>query len=177
MTATQAQQNSPAAEQEQREAAQKDSFRLALRRMASSVSIISAADGQTRAGMTASSVTSLSFDPLSLLVCIHRQSRFYEIVSQQDTFCINLLDQAQADISDKFSRPTAENNLFDNGDWQWHDGLPYLKGAQANLFLDIKDRHTFGTHSIVIGEVKDVFYADQVSPLIYLDGSYLNTGS
>ena len=177
MTATHAQQSTPAVEQEQREAAKKDSFRLALRRMASSVSIISAADGEVRAGMTASSVTSLSFDPLSLLVCIHQQSRFYEIVSKQNTFCINLLDQNQADISGKFSRPTAENNLFDNGDWQWHHGLPYLKGAQANLFLDIKDRHTFGTHSIVIGEVKDVFYADQVSPLIYLNGAYMNTGS
>lgn len=149
-----------------------DSYRVALRRMATSVSIVTTANEQEKAGMTVSSVVSLSFDPLSLLVCIHKDSGFYNVINEQKKFCINLLDQNQTGISDKFSRPASEKNLFDNGTWLWHDGLPYLEGAQANFFLDIKQTHLFGTHGIFIGEVSDIFYANQVSPLVYLDGSY-----
>ncbi|WP_321396061.1 flavin reductase family protein [Emcibacter sp.] len=149
-----------------------DAFRQAMRRMAASVSIVTAASGEERAGATVSSVVSVSFDPLSLLVCIHKSSRFYDMINGQDSFCINLLDRRQADISDKFSRPASESDLFGTGDWQLHNGLPWLKGAQANFFLEKKETCHFGTHAIIIGEVRDIFYADEISPLIYLNGAY-----
>lgn len=149
-----------------------DSFRHALRRMAASVSIVTAANGQDRTGATVSSVVSVSFDPLSLLVCLHTASRLYDMIRGQDKFCVNLLNHTQNNISDKFSRPASEENLFEASGWEWHGGLPFLKGAQANFFLDIKKTCQFGTHEIIIGEVCDIFYAENVSPLIYLNGSY-----
>lgn len=149
-----------------------DDFRHALRRMAASVSIVTTANGEERTGATVSSVTSLSFDPLSLLVCLHKSSRFYDMISGQDKFCINLLDHTQSGISDKFSRPGSEENIFGADAWKWHSKLPYLEGAQANFFLDIKKTVPFGTHEIIIGEVHDIFYEEAVSPLIYLNGDY-----
>ena len=149
-----------------------DAFRQAMRRMAASVSIVTTADGEDKAGATVSSVVSVSFDPLSLLVCIHKGSRFYDMIKDRGSFCINLLSRRQEVISDKFSRPASEENLFETGSWKNHDGLPWLEGAQANFFLDKKETCHFGTHAIIIGEVRDIFYDEDVAPLIYLNGAY-----
>lgn len=150
----------------------KDDFRQALRRMASSVSIVTSSCEGQRAGATVSSVVSVSFEPISLLVCIHNQSLFHEVISNTDQFCINLLTTEQQDISNKFSRPASEDNLFEGPEWVERAGSPYLKDAQANFFLDKKEVCHFGSHSIFIGEVRDVIYQDDISPLIYLDGGY-----
>ena len=34
------------------------------------------------------------------------------------------------------------------------------------------DHHRFGTHSIFIGQVEEVFIRDEIDPLVYLDGRY-----
>ena len=34
------------------------------------------------------------------------------------------------------------------------------------------DHHGFGTHSIFIGQVEEVTYREEVSPLVYVDGRY-----
>jgi flavin reductase len=151
-----------------------EDFRKALRCMPASVSIVNASDGINKTGMTISSAVSVSFSPLSFLVCINKVSLFYDMIINQNKFCINLLKKNQIEISDKFSRPASEKNIFDNGNWLTHDGLPYIEGAQVNLFLDIRDITHFGTHGIFIGEVGHVIYEEEISPLIYLNGSYLN---
>ena len=53
----------------------KEQFLIAMRSLAASVSVISARDaiGKTYA-MTASSVTSLSIDPPSILVCVNKEA-------------------------------------------------------------------------------------------------------
>ena len=55
-----------------------DNFRLAMRRYVYSVSILSNkdSDGNSNA-ITVSSVTSISMDPPSLLVCINKNSRIH----------------------------------------------------------------------------------------------------
>ena len=55
-----------------------DNFRLAMRRYVYSVSILSNKDfdGNSNA-ITVSSVTSISMDPPSLLVCINKNSRIH----------------------------------------------------------------------------------------------------
>ena len=147
-------------------------FRQFMRHMAASVCIVSTAHNGEKVGMTVSSAVSLSFDPMSILVCIHQNSNFHKIVSERDSFSVNLLHEDQAHISDKFSRPGSEDNLFSNGDWDMHAGEPYLKDAQGTLFLSIKDRHDYGTHTIIIGEVMGVKYRSDAMPLVYLNGSY-----
>ena len=151
----------------------KDIFRNAMRRMAASVSIVTAKFEGQKAGATVSSVTSVSFDPMSLLVCIHGQSRFHDIISKADRFCINLLKADQAELSNSFSRPASEQDLFSQGNWQEKNGHPFLMDAQANFFLVKKEAFVFGSHTIFIGEVSDVICADEVAPLVYMDGGYV----
>ncbi|MFC7050987.1 flavin reductase family protein [Emcibacter nanhaiensis] len=150
----------------------KKGFQKALRRMAASVSIVTAGDGKERAGATVSSVVSVSFEPLSLLVCIHRSSLFHKMISAQEHFCINLLQDNQQEISDRFSRPASQADLFRQGNWCEQGGLPWLEDAQAVFFLRKAEAVEFGSHTVFIGEVEEVLSREEVAPLVYLDGGY-----
>ena len=57
-------------------------FRDAMRRMASTVTIITATDFGRHHGMTVTAVTSVSMDPPSLLVCLNNRTRLHDIMGQ-----------------------------------------------------------------------------------------------
>ena len=149
------------------------SFRDAMRRLAATVTIISARSGERRHGITATAVTSLSMDPASLLVCINQSSSLCPLLHEGDRFCVNLLKSEQAMLSDHFAGRLSSAERFLHGDWQDSaQGVPYLSSAQANVFCVKKETIGYGSHAIFIGEVEDVRIADEVSPLIYSNGSY-----
>jgi hypothetical protein len=50
--------------------------RLALRRLASAVAVVTCRDGQTRHAMTATAVNAMSMQPPSMIVCVNRSSAF-----------------------------------------------------------------------------------------------------
>ena len=58
-------------------AADGESFRAAMRQLAGGVCLITHGVGAERAGQTGTSVTSLSADPPSLIVCVSRGSSSY----------------------------------------------------------------------------------------------------
>ena len=71
-----------------------DKFRLAMRRYIYSVSILSNKDEEGNSNaITVSSVTSISMEPPSLLVCINKNSRIHDTLKEGSKFCINLFDQ------------------------------------------------------------------------------------
>ena len=77
-----------------------DNFRQAMRRYIYSVSIMSNKDdeGDLNA-ITVSSVTSISMDPPSLLICINKSARIHDTLRIGSKFCINLLNKDQEDLS------------------------------------------------------------------------------
>jgi flavin reductase (DIM6/NTAB) family NADH-FMN oxidoreductase RutF len=61
----------------------------------------------------------------------------------------------------------------------WHfdqEGPPRLPDAQASILCRRTDHHQFGTHSIFIGVVEEVFTRPEIDPLVYLDGRYGSAG-
>ena len=78
-------------------------FRAAMRRIAATVTIVTADDGERYHGMTATAVTSLSMEPPSLLVCINKKAFLHDILLRAGNFCINVLHQDQAELSAAFS--------------------------------------------------------------------------
>lgn len=149
------------------------SFRDAMRRLAATVTIVSARAGSCRHGITATAVTSLSMNPASLLVCINRSSSLYPILQEAERFCVNLLTSEQAIVSDSFAGKLASEERFRHGDWQENERrVPYLSSGQANVFCIKKDAIDYGSHVILIGEVEDVRITDKICPLIYSNGAY-----
>ncbi|MCQ4162847.1 flavin reductase family protein [Roseomonas sp. GC11] len=148
-------------------------FRAAMRRFASTVTVITAADHARRHGMTATAVTSLSMDPPSLLVCIHRQTLLHDIVMRAPRFCVNVLHPAQIPVSAAFSGGTPPERRFDDEAWQQSaEGVPFLRGAQANLFCRKAAAIPYGTHLILVGEVDQVEQGEITAPLLYHDAGY-----
>ena len=148
-------------------------FRLAMRRVAATVAIVSAQRDGEKHGTTATSVTSISMEPPSVLVCFNQASRLHEFLHNQDRFCINVLHTANLDIAKLFSSSATSTERFATGDWRPHaEGMPYLADAQANLFCRKEQEIIYGSHTIFIGRVLRVLTREDISPLVYRDGRY-----
>jgi len=149
-----------------------DNFRLAMRRYIYSVSIMSNKDNVDNPNaITVSSVTSISMDPPSLLICINKSSRIHDSIKLGSKFCINLLNKEQEDLSNICSDEEMYDQRFKDKNWNL-ENIPFLKNAQANIFCKVDKLTSYHTHTIVIGLVEDANYADEISTLTYVDGKY-----
>src|ERR1700722_12794828 len=67
------------------------SFRAAMRRIASTVTIVTASDESRRHGMTMTAVSSLSMEPPSMIVCVNQSPFLHDILQSARGFCVNVL--------------------------------------------------------------------------------------
>ncbi len=153
----------------------KDALRLGMRRLASGVCVVSAsANGQSYA-MTASSVTSVSDDPASLLVCVNQEAALQPVLVKGQSFVINVLSQKQQQISNHCASKDTADKRFSIGEWQSDENnQPFLTDALVSFFCSVdNDNYLYGTHQIVIGRIEKVVVSDQgIDPLVYVNGSY-----
>ena len=152
-------------------------FKKAMRRLASTVTIISTADANgNRYGMTATAVTSLAMDPPSLVICVNHSATIHSPLIGRQRFCVNVLTTEHEDLVSAFSGGLKGDARFEVGVWQNEElGMPYLEDAQCNLFCDVDSVVSFATHSIVIGRVSAVRVEEGIKPLIYTDGKLAAT--
>ena len=149
-----------------------DNFKKAMRSYVYSVSIMSNIDDNKNLNaITVSSVTSVSIDPPSLLVCINKTAGIHDSIVKDSKFCINLLKKSQQDISNLCSSFQEEENRFKNDQWDTTD-IPFLKNAQANIFCKVDEIISYHPHSIVVAKVTESKYSNDIDTLIYVDGSY-----
>lgn len=152
-------------------------MKLGMRRLASGVCILSARmdDGELFA-MTVSSVTSVSDNPASLLVCINKQvSRQMYLSTPGSRFAINVLASDQKDLSDLCAGREQGSDRFSLGAWHQEDesGVPYLTDAQAVFFCRSDMVAEYGTHHIVVSRIHQVLVSEgKVDPLLYVNGRY-----
>jgi flavin reductase len=150
-----------------------EAFREAMRRFATTVSIISCAGDGCRYGMSATAITSLSVDPPSLLVCVNKSTATHRVLSRGGRFCVNVLRSCHSGLSQAFSGKLKGEDRFRLGNWlETEYGLPFLSDAQANLFCEIARIMDYATHAIFIARVYFVRVQDDVDPLLYQDGRY-----
>ena len=150
-----------------------DDFRKAMRNYIYSVSILSNKniDGELNA-ITVSSVTSISMEPPSLLVCINKSSRIHNTLIKNSDFCINLLNKNQQENSNICSTDSLYDQRFDHDKWNTQT-IPFLEEAQANIFCSIEDLVPYHTHTIVIGKVLNAISNDKINTLSYINGKYV----
>jgi flavin reductase (DIM6/NTAB) family NADH-FMN oxidoreductase RutF len=149
-------------------------MKLGMRRLASGVCVLSArlSDGEPFV-MTVSSVTSVSDNPPSLLVCINRQiQRHEELLPLGTRFAINLLSNAQSEVSNLCAGRYEDKNRLSLGRWNQDDWL-FLADSQVSFFCVTDKVVSYGTHEILIGRIEKVkIHTDEVNPLIYANGQY-----
>ncbi|MDB5667352.1 MAG: flavin reductase [Alphaproteobacteria bacterium] len=149
-----------------------DGFRQAMRRVASTVNVISICTAGEPMGITATAVSSISMDPPSLLICINRAAAVHARMGESSHFRVNVLHRDQQEVAQIFADRGQHELRFGPG---WTNDCvlpPRLVDAQASILCRRIDHHQFGTHSIFIGVVEDAAVRGDVHPLIYLNGRY-----
>lgn len=147
------------------------SFKNAMRRLTSTVTIVTAEEDGTRFGMVATAVTSLCASPPSILVCVNQSASIHNSIDGNGKFCINLLGCSHSELVGAFSGKLVGEARFTSGVWGvGGEGIPYLVDAQANIFCTVVNRIKHGSHTIFIGDVKKVFIQGETSPLLYQEG-------
>lgn len=151
-----------------------DLFKRGMRRLASGVSIISTSADGTPHGLLVTSVTSLSTEPASMLVCVNKGASAHDPMARAGVFCVNVLHQDDDEVAGVFSRSQFRDRRFTESRWTTMvTGAPALRDALANFDCRVTDSIAFGSHTIFIGEVMSIRMRDgEVDPLIYLNGQY-----
>ncbi|MGE8143428.1 flavin reductase family protein [Novosphingobium sp. NPDC080210] len=148
-------------------------FRAAMRRLPAGVSVITTVDGTAPVGMTVTSVSSLSADPPSLLVCVNQSGSMHAALQEASHFTVNILASDHMETARQFADPALRDQRFSGDDWQMDEaGVPYFAPAQASFVCRLAEKVHFGTHTICIGEVERIRSAENDGPLIYFDGAY-----
>ena len=150
-----------------------DAFRAAMRHVAATVYAVTTGRFGDRHGILATAVSSLSFQPPSLLVCINRAASLHEPLACADTFCVNVLGLGSREIAEVFEKARGEAR-FAVGDWREEHGVPVLASAQSYFICRTAHRHQFGTHTIFIGELIDARHHEDAAPLTYYDRHYID---
>lgn len=151
-------------------------FRSAMRGLCQSVGIVTACDGGRWIGMTASSITSVSMEPPSLLVCVNRGASIHAAIVSSRRFSVNFLACGQEELSRLFSSPISSDERFGHGRWAAPEGRPpELEGALSVLTCELEHASSVATHTIFVGAVRSVVTQPGRSPLVYVNGRYQPT--
>ena len=154
-------------------------FRKAMGAFATGVTIITVdLDGEVH-GMTANAFTSVSLDPMLVLVCVDHSTRTHAHLHAKKRFGINVLCEQQKAISEYYARPErthehAEDEAGARFDRTRH-GTPMLHGALAYLECRLQSSEEAGDHTIFIAEVEDVVLREG-DPLLFFRGKYRKVG-
>lgn len=123
-------------------------------------------------GMTANSLTSVSLDPMLLLVCVWKEAAILPHLLHAGAFGISLLGSDQADLSGFFAGMWGESDppKFRFEDW---GGVPRLSSDIGAIRCRCVEQHEGGTHWIVIGEITGLARPEPTpDPLIFYSGGY-----
>ncbi|MEP6797899.1 MAG: flavin reductase family protein [Lapillicoccus sp.] len=153
-----------------------DTFRQAMARFATGVTVVTSRWEGLDHAMTANSVASVSLDPLLLLVCVEQESRFHDAIIGSGRFGVSILDAASRATADWLAtrgRPLhgqLGRTLHHHGP---ATGVALLDTALATIECQTVDTHPAGDHTIVVGEVLSVQIADHPGDaLLYYRGRF-----
>ena len=142
----------------------KDFFRTVMGQFATGVTIATARSSAGVAGLTVNSFTSVSLDPLLVLICVDLHSQAIPFFREGGVFAINILSQEQEALSNCFATSSEERyNYFCRAGYkQAATGSPILDGCIAFIDARITAEYPGGDHVIFLGQVEAMGHAGQV---------------
>src|SRR3954470_5657441 len=108
-----------------------DRYRDVIGHFATGVAIVTCQGSGGPAGLTTNAVTSLSLDPLLLLVCFDNSSRTLPVVRDARRFAVNVLRAGQEDLAPAFASKRMAKEKFESVTHTVAHGVPVLDGALA----------------------------------------------
>ena len=167
--------------------AQALSFRKALRRFPSGVTVVTIAEGtqdhRMKAtplvhGMTANSFANVSLHPPLLAVSVNKPDVMHQLLAGTDgIYAMSILRQDQVDVADFYARlpwSVAPHLKID-----WRGGGPVIAGAHAWFLCRERASYDGGDHTIFVGESISNGASDHpdAGPLLWHTSEYHTLGS
>jgi flavin reductase (DIM6/NTAB) family NADH-FMN oxidoreductase RutF len=150
-------------------------FRKALGHFTTGVTVVTVerAPGKIH-GMTANSFTSVSLEPMLILVCVDHRAKMLPLLEKKKRFGISVLKAGQEAISEYFAKgeqsAEAEERLLIRYRWT-PGGIPVLENTILHLSCKVITSHVSGDHTIFVGEVEEA-ESHEGEPLLYFRGEY-----
>ncbi len=151
-------------------------FRDTLGRFATGVTVLTWDDGEHVRGMTANAVSSVSLEPMLVLVCIDRKTSAHAQLEHTAAFALNILAADQVEVSKAF----AQHGVEDMAGVAYHrnqTGAPVISGALASIECEVAERLAGGDHTIYLGQVVAMeIMRPEAQPLLFYAGRYRALG-
>lgn len=146
-------------------------YRDAIGHFTTGVTVVTSVGENGPSGLTASAITSLSLDPLLMLVCLDRGSRTLRAIEHSGRLAVNVLAHGQDELALRFAGKDPEHEKFTGVAWRDREGLPELEGIVAWLAGDVESLLPGGDHLIAVTAVRSVD-APGGDPLVYFRGEF-----
>ncbi len=153
-------------------------FLSGMSHAAATVTVVTTDGAAGRFGLTVSAMASVSADGTrpTLLICIHHRSAASAALLANGVFCVNVLRDDQAYVSDTFAGRTgqAAPDKFTGALWTTQvTGAPRIVDPLVAFDCRVLRSERVGSHYVVVGEVADVFVAvGGGAPLVYANRAY-----
>lgn len=134
-------------------------FRRAVGRFATGVCVVTAVEGGVDHAMTANAFTSVSLDPLLVLVCVETDARFHDAALAAGHWAVSVLDGSARPVADWLAtRGRPLHGQLDRIPFRRGraTGAALLEQSLATLECRTTAVHPGGDHSILVGEVLTV---------------------
>ncbi len=147
-------------------------FKNVMAKWASGVTVVTTVHEGAWKGTTASSFSSVSLNPPTILVCLAQKLYTHKLFSESGVFAVNILSPAQLEVAKLFAGmyPDIEDRFAENS-WQTaQTGSPILEDGYGWLDCKIAQMVPAGDHTIFVGEVQSLgtFEGDD-NPLMYFN--------
>jgi len=152
-----------------------ETFREAMSRLGAAVHVVITDGPAGRMGFTATAVCSVSDQPATLLVCLHRRSRSAPAVSTNGVFSVNTLRADEEAIADLFAGrgqvPMAER--FAAAQWlALETGTPVLASAVVAFDCRVLEIKAVASHNVIFGAIAAVHLGPPGPALVYHQREY-----
>lgn len=124
-------------------------------------------------GMTANAVTSLSLDPLLLILCVDKKAHMAALLQRAGAFSVNILRDDQEPLSRYFAGGARRGMARPEFHFVPWGAAPRLGGCLAAVACAVETILEGGDHWIVVGRVTALYEGPPpYTPMIFYAGRY-----
>jgi flavin reductase (DIM6/NTAB) family NADH-FMN oxidoreductase RutF len=147
-----------------------DLFREAMAGLVSGVAVVTARrDDGHPCGLVATSVSSFSANPPSVLVSVDHSSRCHRALVDGNTFGVHVLTRDQEQLAHVFAG--RGDDKFAGVDWTWDEGVARIGGTLSYLRCRRSALFELYDHSLLVGDVTGGTI-EVGEPLVYVRRSF-----
>jgi flavin reductase (DIM6/NTAB) family NADH-FMN oxidoreductase RutF len=148
--------------------AQKEFFR----RWPEGVTVVVAESGGRRAGLTVSSLVSVSLEPALVSISLARSASLFEVLDEAKEWGVSILAGEHEHLAQHFARNVPPLVLWD-GIAVREDDPRLLADAVGWIVAETVDQLIVGDHVLFVGAIRTLEHGPGRGSLVYFDRRYL----